>query len=515
MSVFRRGGGGMSLKRPRFSVGGQSFFDHEDSSNHSIPGLVDYDDDSSSQHHNTSTNSYDSNGAFNQFAPDRPRRAHKSLTKSQTDDNTNLTACLNHLFRTLSRKDKEGFFQFPVTDQIAPGYSTIIARPMDFSTMKRKITQDEYSNILEFRSDFELMCENAMKYNRPDTIYWQAAKKLLTFGSKQMHKDKLISSRRSLECFSRLTERELGFRIDSSSHSNDDHLSTTTTSNDQLDLSTNDSESLSSMSISQVCSQRKPKLILKIPKYYDKPSNSTTSMPTVSTIVLPSTTTSNSSMILPEDELDEIDELPPEEILAQAQQAAQLAHEKFSLRSNLSFYTLAYQHTNNTSSLCYINQDDFSEQIIKMNDISDAPSLSSLLPIVDEHGKRNDLLSKHFLENGPFSSNASQFDSSLSSLPKEELDLLIHTYGSEFAAQYAVSLTDYVKDAGDLAMTFVDRCLSVLTNGEHDNFVLKKREKQQPPKQEPEEKDDETRKLVDRCDFFEFSSCFLSFSCID
>ena len=103
----------------------------------------------------------------------------------------------------------------------------------------------------------------------------------------------------------------------------------------------------------------------------------------------------------------------------------------------------------------------------------------------------------------------------MSSLPKEELDLLIHTYGSEFAAQYAVSLTDYVKDAGDLAMTFVDRCLSVLTNGEHDNFVLKKREKQQPPKQEPEEKDDETRKLVDRCDFFEFSSCFLSFSCID
>jgi len=202
-------------------------------------------------------------------------------------------------------------------------------------------------------------------------------------------------------------------------------------------------------------------------------------------------------MILPEDELDEIDELPPEEILAQAQQAAQLAHEKFSLRSNLSFYTLAYQHTNNTSSLCYINQDDFSEQIIKMNDISDAPSLSSLLPIVDEHGKRNDLLSKHFLENGPFSSNASQFDSSLSSLPKEELDLLIHTYGSEFAAQYAVSLTDYVKDAGDLAMTFVDRCLSVLTNGEHDNFVLKKREKQQPPKQEPEEKDDETLASTD------------------
>lgn len=500
MSMFRRG---MNPKRPRFSVGGQSFFEHEDSSNHSGMGLVDYEDDSSSQHHNTSTNSYDSNFAFNQFAPDRPRRAHKLLTKSQTEDNTNLNACLDHLFRTLSRKDKEGFFQFPVTDQIAPGYSTIIAHPMDFSTMKRKITQDDYSNILEFRSDFELMCHNAMKYNRPDTIYWQAAKKLLAFGSKLMHKDKLISSRRNLECFSRLTERELGFRIDSLNHSNDD---LSTVSNDQLDFTTNDSESLSSMSIGQVCSQRKPKLILKLPKYYDKLSNPTattitttttaiTTAATTTSIVLPTITMSNSSMIIPEEEIDEVEELPPEEILAQAQQAAQLAREKLSLRANSSIYTLEYQHTNSSSSILYVNQDDFSEQIVKMNDTSDAPSLSSLLPIVDENGKRNDLLSKHFLENGPFSSNASQYDSPFGSTPKEELDLLIHTYGSEFSAQYAVSLMDYVKDAGDLALAFVDRFLSVLTNGEHDNFVLKKREKQQP-KQEPEEIDEKNHEIL-------------------
>ena len=68
--------------------------------------------------------------------------------------------------------------------------------------------------FLNFVHDFELMCDNAMKYNRPDTIYWQAAKKLLTTGTKLMHKDKLINFRRSVECFSHLTERELGFRID-------------------------------------------------------------------------------------------------------------------------------------------------------------------------------------------------------------------------------------------------------------------------------------------------------------
>ena len=105
--------------------------------------------------------------------------------------------------------------------------------------MKRKISQDDYANILEFRSDFELMCENAMKYNRPDTIYWQAAKKLLATGSKLMNKEKLISFRRSLECFARLTERELGFRIDSSNHAIDEQL---TTSSEQLDTSMNESE---------------------------------------------------------------------------------------------------------------------------------------------------------------------------------------------------------------------------------------------------------------------------------
>jgi hypothetical protein len=112
--MFRRG-----TKRPRFSLGGHIVFEHDDSSNHSGLGMADYEEDSSSQQHNTSTNSSDLNFIFNQFAPDRPRRAHKSITKPPpTDDNTNLNACIDHLLRILSRKDKEGFFQYPVTDQV-------------------------------------------------------------------------------------------------------------------------------------------------------------------------------------------------------------------------------------------------------------------------------------------------------------------------------------------------------------------------------------------------------------
>ncbi|UJR15550.1 hypothetical protein I4U23_002489 [Adineta vaga] len=455
-------------KRPRFSFGGHPVFEHDDSSNHSGLGMPDYEEDSSSQQLITTTNNSDLNFLNGQFGQDRPRRAPKSLTKVHQEDNTNLNACLDHLLRIVSRKDKEGFFQYPVTDQLAPGYSTIIARPMDFSTMKKKISQDEYYNILEFRADFELMCENAMKYNRPETIYWQAAKKLLATGSKLMHKDKLLSFRRSLECFSRLTERQLGFRIDTLPHTTDEQISSST---EQFDSSSTDHDHLSSISISQACSQRKPKLILKLPKFCEK---------------IPA--------VIPDEEDEE--EFSPEDILQQAKQAALCAREKLNLRQTICSYTLTYQRVNSKTSLRYVNQDDCSQQTITLGESNalsshEKTSISSTLPVVNGTEKQNYLTSKHFLENGPFSSNASQCDSTFSSIPKEELDLLIHTYGSEFSAQYAVSLMDYVKDAGDLALAYVDRFLSVLTNGEHDNFIMKKREKQ-PKVEETENKTEET-----------------------
>lgn len=48
-------------------------------------------------------------------------------------------------------KDVNGFFAFPVTDSIAPGYSSIIVHPMDFSTMAAKIEACEYSNVMDFK----------------------------------------------------------------------------------------------------------------------------------------------------------------------------------------------------------------------------------------------------------------------------------------------------------------------------------------------------------------------------
>lgn len=49
------------------------------------------------------------------------------------------------------RKDANGFFAFPVTENIAPGYYSIITRPMDFSTMKAKIHNGDYHNVAEYK----------------------------------------------------------------------------------------------------------------------------------------------------------------------------------------------------------------------------------------------------------------------------------------------------------------------------------------------------------------------------
>lgn len=115
-----------SAKRPRFSVGGQPVFENEDSSNHSGLASTDYDENSLSQQHEPSTNSSDQQHfPQNQFVPDRSRPIQRSAIKSSNEDNTNLNACLDHLLRSLTRKDKEGFFQYPVTDQVSINFFKI------------------------------------------------------------------------------------------------------------------------------------------------------------------------------------------------------------------------------------------------------------------------------------------------------------------------------------------------------------------------------------------------------
>ncbi|XP_074865961.1 bromodomain-containing protein 8 isoform X2 [Carettochelys insculpta] len=59
-------------------------------------------------------------------------------------------------------------FLQPVTDDIAPGYHSIVQRPMDLSTIKKNIENGLIRTTAEFQRDIMLMFQNAVMYNSCD-----------------------------------------------------------------------------------------------------------------------------------------------------------------------------------------------------------------------------------------------------------------------------------------------------------------------------------------------------------
>lgn len=53
----------------------------------------------------------------------------------------------------------------------APGYSKVIARPMDFTTMWARFQAGAYADWDALRADLDLIFTNSMAFNRPETIY--------------------------------------------------------------------------------------------------------------------------------------------------------------------------------------------------------------------------------------------------------------------------------------------------------------------------------------------------------
>lgn len=63
-------------------------------------------------------------------------------------------------------------FKKPVTDGEAKNYSATIKTPMDLGTVKKKLTNKEYTTVDQFISDIRLICENAKKFNGENSLFW-------------------------------------------------------------------------------------------------------------------------------------------------------------------------------------------------------------------------------------------------------------------------------------------------------------------------------------------------------
>lgn len=101
-----------------------------------------------------------------------------------------LFSSLVNSYNLLFKKDVYGIFVQPVDTSIVTDYLDVIKKPMDFSTIWKKIDSKQYNDILEYKSDVLLMFDNAMKYNAPSTIYHKQARKLYDYASK--HIDRMI-----------------------------------------------------------------------------------------------------------------------------------------------------------------------------------------------------------------------------------------------------------------------------------------------------------------------------------
>ncbi|XP_016157112.1 PREDICTED: bromodomain-containing protein 8-like [Ficedula albicollis] len=59
-------------------------------------------------------------------------------------------------------------FLKPVSEKQAPGYKDVVKRPMDLSSIKRRLAKGHIQSVMQFQCDLMLMFQNAVMYNSSD-----------------------------------------------------------------------------------------------------------------------------------------------------------------------------------------------------------------------------------------------------------------------------------------------------------------------------------------------------------
>ncbi|KAK9508573.1 hypothetical protein O3M35_006105 [Rhynocoris fuscipes] len=335
-----------------------------------------------------------------------------------------LQKLLDYLQVQLEKRDPQQFFAWPVTDQIAPGYSLTISRPMDFSTMKQKIDDNAYPNLASYISDLKLMCNNAMIYNQPDTIYYKAAKRLLHGGLKLLSPERLKQALPSIPALASVPAEQLGFSVGNA------------------------------VSIENGTGEKGSEEVKDDPDGEEGPKK-------------------RPANYMPESKFEAIpDDMTPEQILEQAQKAALASAEKLTfkkIKTNMGF--LRQQEDGSTSLAIFIGGDGIDPEKPRFKSVTIGQLVGRLTHGTGQlHGfredRRNVAKTVKPLNYGAFGSYAPSYDSTFANLSKEESDLLYETYGDENATLYAESVLNFAKDC-DYTLTMVDNLLDLLTGGEH------------------------------------------------
>ncbi|XP_068864024.1 bromodomain-containing protein 9 isoform X7 [Aphelocoma coerulescens] len=365
--------------------------------------------------------------------PDRPVRACR--TQPAENESTPIQQLLEHFLRQLQRKDPHGFFAFPVTDAIAPGYSMIIKHPMDFGTMKEKIAANEYKSVTEFKADFKLMCDNAMTYNRPDTVYYKLAKKILHTGFKMMSKERLLALKRSMSFM-----QDMDFSQQAALLGDED---------------TAVEEPVPEVVPVQAETTKKSKKQNK---------------EVISCIFEPE---GNACSLT--------DSTAEEHVLALVEHAADEARDR--INRYLPNSKIGYLKKNGDGTLLFsvVNSSDPEAEEEETHPV-DLSSLSSkLLPGFTTLGFKDERRNKVTFLTSANTAPSLQNNSIFHDLKPDEMELLYSAYGDETGIQCALSLQEFVKDAGSYSKKIVDDLLDQITSGDHSKTIYQLKQRRNIP----------------------------------
>ncbi|KAF7247694.1 Bromodomain-containing protein 9 [Varanus komodoensis] len=370
---------------------------------------------------------------------DRPVRACR--TQPAENESTPIQQLLEHFLRQLQRKDPHGFFAFPVTDAIAPGYSMIIKHPMDFGTMKEKISANEYKSITEFKADFKLMCDNAMTYNRPDTVYYKLAKKILHTGFKMMSKERLLALKRSMSFM-----QDMDFSQQAALLGDED----------------------------PAVEEPVPEVVpvhVETTKKSKKPSKEV-----ISCIFEPE---GNACSLT--------DSTAEEHVLALVEHAADEARDR--INRCLPNSKIGYLKKNGDGSLVFsvLNPSDPEAEEEETHPV-DLSSLSSkLLPGFTAMGFKDERRHKVTFLSSANAALSMQNHAIFHDLKADEMELLYSAYGDETGIQCALSLQEFVKDSGSYSKKIVDDLLDQITGGDHSKTIYQLKQRRNIPVKPPDE----------------------------
>ncbi|NXV74640.1 BAZ2B protein, partial [Atlantisia rogersi] len=107
-----------------------------------------------------------------------------TIKKPKKDDSKDLAICSMILSELETHEDAWPFL-LPVNLKLVPGYKKVIKKPMDFSTIRDKLSSGQYPNLEAFSLDVRLVFDNCETFNEDDSDIGRAGHNMRKYFEKK------------------------------------------------------------------------------------------------------------------------------------------------------------------------------------------------------------------------------------------------------------------------------------------------------------------------------------------